>query len=450
MKIETEWLLFFARRMPLIGAALLFFTEFVVIGFGEEKRCPYIGGWIMIVALLISIVMALLGLALDRHNNELRGLALLVIMSNTAIIILVAAIVPCHSIPAKSGTRIKMLQKRLATLPPSDDGRSPVKGDFMVIDLVGGTGALNYPVTRLTAVPPGGWTDEYKTTKLVLRKIHKGAFTMGARCTDYPGAEDVGLHSVTLTKDFYIGVFEVTQQQWELVMGNRPSYFTNTSCYASRPVERVSYYEIRENPLPVIDVDDPGCPGRQDAGSDDPAVDWPSNSTVNAASFMGKLRAKTGLTTFDLPTEAQWEYACRAGTTTALNTGYNLNGKKIDPHMDVAGRYKANGTDLHGDERSVDTLGGTAKVGSYLSNTWGLYDMHGNVQEWCLDWYGLPPYSPEAVADPNGAVSGCERMTRGGHFAIAASLYNLDNCRFGFKPDFRSVLCGFRVACTQP
>jgi formylglycine-generating enzyme required for sulfatase activity len=446
MKIKIEWFVNCAFAMPAIGFALLLFTEFVVIGFGEEKRCLDTGGLVMIITLFIGILMALLGLALGRHNKDLRGPALLAIMSNTVIIILVAAIVPCHSIPAKSGSRIKMLQKRLAKLPPPDDGRTP-KGDYMVIDLNGGMEASSYSITNLTAMPLGGWTDEYKTTKLVLRKIPKGTFVMGDRSTDYPDAEDVGLHSVTLTKDFYIGVFEVTQRQWELVMGNRPSYFTNSSCYASRPVEWVSYYEIRENPLPVIDVYDPGYPGRQDAGSDDPAVDWPSNSMVNAFSFMGKLRARTGLLTLDLPTEAQWEYACRAGTTTALNTGYNRNGSNIDPRMDVAGRYAGNGANLYGAERSVDTFGGTAKVGSYLPNTWGLYDMHGNVQEWCLDWYGASPQPPDAQTDPEGAASGCERVTRGGDCFTPARCFHLQS-RFGIKPVARINGLGFRAALT--
>jgi formylglycine-generating enzyme required for sulfatase activity len=215
----------------------------------------------------------------------------------------------------------------------------------------------------------------------------------------------------------------------------------------------VSYYEVRENPLPVIDGDDPENPYRQVtyAGTDDPDVDWPSNSTVNASSFMGKLQAKTGLLMLDLPTEAQWEYACRAGTTTALNTGYNFNVSfsGIDPHMDVTGRYRANGTDLYGTKRSVDTSGGTAKVGSYMPNAWGLYDMHGNVQEWCLDWFSEPLYPPEAVTDPKGLPSGLMRITRGGNCFTPVRFYHLES-RLGFKPVLRSEGLGFRIACTQP
>ena len=89
---------------------------------------------------------------------------------------------------------------------------------------------------------------------------------------------------------------------------------------------------------------------------------------------MGVLRAKAGMV-FDLPTEAQWEYACRAGTTTAVNTGKNLTNGSSDPAMDEVATYSHN-------------MGGNySTVGSYLPNAWGLYDMHGNVAEWCLDWY---------------------------------------------------------------
>jgi len=313
-------------------------------------------------------------------------------------------------------------------LVTADDGRSPTTGDYMVIDLSGGTGASSYPVTYLTAVPSGGWTDTYKTTKLVMRKIPKGTFTMGYRATDYPGATDSGLHQVTLTKDFYIGVFEVTQRQWELVMGNKPSYFNNATYYASRPVEQVSYYDIRENP----------------ANSDDPAVDWPANSAVNATSFMGKLRAKTALPTFDLPTESQWEYACRAVTATALNTGYNLTSTGSDPRMDVAGRYWYNGGS--GYTQNGDTSVATAKAGSYLPNAWGLYDMHGNVWERCLDWYGT---YPGTVNDPLGAASGSNRVLRGGSWSSNAS-----GCRSAvrdfYHPDYRYGIFGFRAARTLP
>ena len=308
----------------------------------------------------------------------------------------------------------------------ADDGQTG-SGQYMVIDLSGGPSASSYPVTYLTAVPAGGWTDVYKTTKLAMRRIPAGMFTMGSPSGELGRWDDETQHQVTLTKDFYIGVFEVTQRQWELVMGNKPSYFNNATYYQTRPVEQVSYYYIRENPA-----------------NSAISPNWPASSQVHADSFMGKLRSKTGIPTFDLPTESQWEYACRAGTTTALNSGYNLTSTSSDPRMDAVGRYWYNGGS--GYTQNGDTSVATAKVGSYLPNAWGLYDMHGNVWEWCLDWYGTYPGSAQ---DPLGAASGSCRVKRGGSWGNYAW-----RCRSAFRdsvsPDGRSGGGGCRLSRTLP
>ncbi|MEI6607603.1 MAG: SUMF1/EgtB/PvdO family nonheme iron enzyme, partial [Verrucomicrobiota bacterium] len=295
---------------------------------------------------------------------------------------------------------------------------------YLVVDLSGGKDATNYPVSYLDAVPSGGWTDTYKTDKLVLRKIPATTgYTMGSPAGELGRQSDETQHEVTLTKDFYMGVFEVTQRQWELVMGNRPSYFTNAAYYATRPVENVSYYDIRENPA-----------------NSAISPHWPATNAVHANSFMGTLRAKTGLAAFDLPTESQWEYACRAGTITALNSGSNLTGTTTCPNMAAVGRYWDNGGS--GYSQSCAPSAGTATAGSYLPNAWGLYDMHGNVCEFCLDWYGT--YSG-TVSDPGGAASGSYRVMRGG-----CLYYAPHQCRSASRsnhlPFTRSFNFGFRIA----
>ena len=269
------------------------------------------------------------------------------------------------------------------------------RGDYMAIDVSGGTGASTYPVTyyrTLADVPGGANSDAYKTTSILMRLIPKGTFTMGSPSGELGRYGDETEHRVTLTSDFYLGVFEVTQRQWELVMGNKPSYFNNATYYQTRPVEVVSYYDIRENP-----------------NNSAISPNWPASSQVHADSFMGKLRSKTGLSGFDLPTESQWEYACRAGTGTALNSGYNLTSTSNDPRMSEVGRYWYNGGSSY--SQGCAPSAGTAAAGSYLANAWGLYDMHGNVWEWCLDWYGT---YPGTVTDPKGASSGSGRVFRGG------------------------------------
>ena len=268
---------------------------------------------------------------------------------------------------------------------------------YCVIDLSNGPSAYSYPVTYLNAPPSGGFnTTEYKTTKLVLKRVDAGTFIMGDDQTDES-------HRVTLTKPFYMGLFEVTQKQWKLVKG-AISY--NISDGVGKgddyPVYYVSYNDIR--------------------GSSEGAK-WPTTNSVDATSFMGRLREKTGID-FDLPTEAQWEYVCRAGTTTTYSYGDSANGNYM--------WYTSN------------SFSSSHAVGTTWANPWGFYDMHGNVWEWCLDWYG----SLSGGENPVGSSSGSNRVERGGCWSNNASSCTSSH-RSSSGPSF-SGNNGFRISRTLP
>ncbi len=299
---------------------------------------------------------------------------------------------------------------------------------YMVIDISGGASAAQYPVSYYPTVGdvPGGLLDEgYKTTKILLRYIAPGLFMMGSPRDQLGYDESQPPREMSVTNGFFMGVFEVTQSQWERVMGSNPSYYEDASASATRPVEQVSCYEIRENAK---------------ANKDDPDSNWPVNNYVSENSFMGKLRLKTGIRSFDLPTEIQWEYACRAGTTTALNSGKNISNMYIDPNVAEVARYYSNGG--RGYKRDGTTLIMTAPVGSYRPNAWGLYDMHGNVSEWCLDWRCLYPASGPKW---KGAVQEQYSVLRGGGWDNVA-WHCLVTSRAASKPFQRNYNAGFRIA----
>jgi formylglycine-generating enzyme len=268
---------------------------------------------------------------------------------------------------------------------------------YMVIDLSEGSSARHYPVTYFEATPEGGWTNEYRGSKLVVRRIEPGTFIMGSPKSELGRSPKETQREVTITKPFYIGVFEVTQRQWYHVMGTSPSHFRGDY----RPVEGVTYPMIRGVLL---------------------GTHFTADNKVDEDSFIGVLREKTGMMC-DLPTEAQWEYACRAGTTTALNTGKDLTSKGNCINMVEAGRY------VHNQSAEVGGYKQHTTVGSYLPNAWDLYDMHGNVWEWCRDW-GSPTLGRETAIDPVGAVEGTRRVVRGGSWS-----YGANGCRSAFRSD---------------
>ena len=297
---------------------------------------------------------------------------------------------------------------------------------YMVVDLSGGVDALNYPVSYLSSVPEGGWGDEYKTTKLVLRLIPPGSFMMGSPTDEEgrgssSGGEDY--HGVVLTKPYYIGVFEVTQRQYVQVMGSNPSSYIGDS----RAANSMTYTAIR--------------------GSIN-GIAWPTHNQVDANSFMGRLRSKANIL-FDLPTEAQWEFACRAGTSTPFNNG------KGSANIGEIARYYNNYRDYSRDGQYWDRKGGMteiAPVGCYLPNAWGLYDMHGNVAEMCLDQ--LCYYTFAGQINPKNGAGGLynssypdRRVLRGGQFD-----YGWDGCRSAYRrymsQTSSSAGVGFRVCCS--
>ena len=261
---------------------------------------------------------------------------------------------------------------------------------YLVVDLSGGANATSYPLSYLGSVPSGGWTDTYKTTKLVLRRLAPGTYRMQ------------NTSNVKLTKPFYIGVFEVTQKQWELVMGYNICSTTSHGKGDNYPQHYVSYAQLR---------------GR--------SASWPSSSAVDSDSFMGKLRSRTGFI-FDLPTEAQWEYACRAGTTTTYYWGNSMDGKY------------AWCSDNSNDK--------THPVGSKTANAWGLYDMSGNVWEHCLDLYGTLAYGTDPKGPAWGTATG-GRVIRGGCWFSDA-----DHCTSSYRTAEDEILGaaanGFRIVRT--
>ncbi|MFL5696909.1 MAG: formylglycine-generating enzyme family protein [Ktedonobacteraceae bacterium] len=212
--------------------------------------------------------------------------------------------------------------------------------------------------------------------------IPKGSFVMGFPDSDAEAFPDEKpAHRVTITQPFYLGKYPVTQAQWEAVMGNNPSRFKGNP---SHPVVNVSWDDVQ--------------------------------------AFLHKLNEREGEGHYCLPTEAQWEYACRAGTETP----------RYHPDINAIAWYSSN------------SIGKPQPVGQKLPNAWGLYDMLGNVLEWCHD--GERKYTAEAAIDPMGLTSaGAHRVVRGGSWFVPARHVQAA-LRYSFGPDVRNDNLGFRCA----
>jgi len=237
-------------------------------------------------------------------------------------------------------------------------------------------------------------------------KVEAGSFMMGATSEmKDPYDNERPVHQVTLTNDYYIGKYEVTQALWQAVMGNNPSHFQRNSLSAKtdslwQALMGCKFY-VKNYPVETVSWND-------------------------CQEFISKLNSLTGRK-FRLPTEAEWEYAARGGKK---SKGYQYSGSsKV---YDVAWY---NTYEIH-------------PVGLKQANELGIYDMTGNVSEWCQDWYG--PYSSSSQTNPTGASSGSQRVYRGGSRYDKARNCRL-SCRFGSSQDnsYRSDILGFRLALSE-
>ncbi len=233
----------------------------------------------------------------------------------------------------------------------------------------------------------------YKGVRQDFRWIEPGTFLMGSP-SDEPEREDNETpHEVTLSKGFWLADTTVTQALWEAVIGENPSEFKGVN----RPVENITWHD--------------------------------------AQAFIDKMNGLKAELRLCLPTEAQWEYACRAGTTTPFFFGEQISSEWVNFY----------GKEPYNRGRKSEYKAQTAEVGSLPPNEWGLYEMHGNVLEWCQDWYGNYPAQP--VVDPQGAASGPLRVLRGGSWLIIGG-----HCRSAYRdhdgPAARGIFggYGFRLA----
>ena len=230
------------------------------------------------------------------------------------------------------------------------------------------------------------WTDPSTGMRFV--RIDAGAFTMGSPGDEQGREARERQHQVILTRAFWLGAFEVTQAQWTKVMGANPSHFRSGG--DSLPVEDVTWFEVHD--------------------------------------FLDRLSAQSRDSRFRLPTEAEWEYACRAGTTTAYATGPSLPADAANVST------AAQGVAVNG--------GSTTVVGSFAPNAWGLYDMHGNVWEWTDD--EPCEYTEGTATDPHNACGHPLKSIRGGSWYFAADSARCA-LRYTHRPADRGFSLGFRV-----
>ena len=274
--------------------------------------------------------------------------------------------------------------------------------DYMCVDLKTPSTVVWYISSN--DVPGGVTADIYKTGRLLMRRIHADGIRWRMGIAN--DATKQRAHHVTLTNDYYIGIYTMTYAQ-------RNNFYTPGGETGKLPDNSMAYTTLR--------------------GS---SANWPnSGHAVEADSLIGRLRAHSGIDTFDLPTEAEWEYACRAGTATRWSFGDN----DANATMSLYAWYNYTG--------SV----GRHEPGLLLPNPWGLYDMHGNMWEWCLDWYSDGDTfcrTGDDVIAPVGPASGSYRCLRGGSYAHYASHARSANRDGGTQtPGSPYQTIGYRLVC---
>jgi formylglycine-generating enzyme required for sulfatase activity len=230
-------------------------------------------------------------------------------------------------------------------------------------------------------------------------------------------------HDVEITKEFWLAIYEVTQRQFEDVMGYNPSHFSRNG--KGKP--GVTYYDHSQ----------PGG-GKSKVPEDTDNFPVENVSWEEATEFCKKLTSRSGEhgRKYRLPTEAEWEYACRGGAPTyqAYHFGNSISSKQANFNL----KYPLSEADMD------DYLERPCKVGSYEKNRFGLYDMHGNVWEWCADWFDKDYYGRSPAKDPPGPPRGADRVVRGGSWRFHNLLCRSAH-RSKHSPTYRSRYLGFRV-----
>ena len=323
--------------------------------------------------------------------------------------------------------------------------------DYMVVDISSAAQPNTQKYYPAVDFLPGGilGNPNYRTGMLVLRKIMAKdvKWMMGSTTLELGhNASREATHQVTLDNNYYIGVFLITQDQWSLVATNSAASATFSTKRSMRPMENISYNEVRNT---------------HSTSSTATSVDAGTiSATPSSDSFLGLLRTKSGLN-FDLPSEAQWEFAARAGHGSGYwGDGSAITNDAIDANLSLQGRYKnnpaTNTRETNNADKTADPdVGGTSIVGSYQQNSWGLYDMFGNIMEWCLDWGedNISNFGGAVNIDPSNPLktlsgaTGSTRSLRGGSWQNVAG-----DCRPAYRNragagNRKNYYGGFRVVC---